>query len=75
MNFGIIVNNAKKCLGIITLKQIFDKIVLKKFKDNDIRVHIHLNKQVRIDSVMEAKEQDWFIHFLISYLSVIAHIG
>lgn len=58
MNFGIIVNNAKKCLGIITLKQIFDKIVLKKFKDNDIRVHIHLNKQVRIDSVMEAKEQD-----------------
>ena len=47
-----------KCIGIITLKQIFDKIVLKKFKDNDIRVKIHLNKNVRIDSVMEAKEQD-----------------
>jgi hypothetical protein len=44
-----------KCIGIITLKQIFDKIVLKKFKDNDIRVHIHLNAQARIDSVMEAK--------------------
>lgn len=52
MNFAIVVNNAKKCVGVITLKQIFDKMVLKKFKDDDIRVHIHLNKQVRIDNVM-----------------------
>lgn len=58
INFGIVQNELEKCIGIITLKQIFDKIVLKKFKDNDIRVKIHLNKNVRIDSVMEAKEQD-----------------
>lgn len=62
VNFGVVIddsgkdrNNLKKCVGIITFKEIFEKIVLKKFKDNDIRVHIHLNKQVRIDSVMEAK--------------------
>lgn len=45
--------------------------MLKKFKDNDIRVHIHLNKNVRIDSVIEAKEQDWFFlshpHYFILY--------
>ena len=60
INFAIVINNdeQRKCVGIITFKEIFEKIVLKKFKDNDIRVHIHLNKQVRIDSVMEAKEQD-----------------
>lgn len=34
INFAILVNDSKKCEGIITLKQIFDKIVLKKFKDD-----------------------------------------
>jgi CBS domain containing-hemolysin-like protein len=54
-NFAIVTNDLNKSVGLITLKQIFDRIVLKKFKDDDIRVHIHLNKNVRIDSVMEAK--------------------
>lgn len=57
-NFAIVTDDKNQSKGIITLKQIFDKLVLKKFKDNDIRVHIHLNKNVRIDSVMEAREQD-----------------
>jgi CBS domain containing-hemolysin-like protein len=57
INFAIVMEKGK-CVGILTLKQIFEKIVLKKFKDDDIRVHIHLSKQVRIDSMMEAKEQD-----------------
>lgn len=51
INFAIVINDSKKCQGIITLKQIFDKIVLKKFKDNEIRVQIHLNKHARIDAV------------------------
>lgn len=58
INFAVVVNDAKKCVGIITLKQIFMKMVMKKFNDNDIRVNIHLNKTVRIDNVMEQKEQD-----------------
>lgn len=54
INFGIVIKDGKSCVGIITLKQIFDKIVLKKFKDKDLRVHIHLNKHVRNDEVLEA---------------------
>jgi len=58
INFAVVVNDARKCVGIITLKQIFERIVLKKFNDNDIRVHVHLNQVVRVDSVMEQLEQD-----------------
>ena len=49
----MVINEAGKCKGIITLKQIFEKIVLKEFKDDDIQVHIEFNKYgTRMDAVV-----------------------
>jgi CBS domain containing-hemolysin-like protein len=44
INFSIVTNESDKCVGILTLKQIFEKIVLKIFKDDDIRVNIYFSK-------------------------------
>lgn len=40
INFAVVINEAGICKGIVTLKQIFEKIVLKEFKDDDIQAHI-----------------------------------
>lgn len=45
INFAIVTNDKGVCKGIVTLKQIFEKIVLKEFKDDDIRAHIEMNKE------------------------------
>ena len=58
INFGVVINDGGHCKGIVTLKQIFEKIVLKEFKDDDIQAHIQLSQNVRIDPVKEAVEQD-----------------
>ena len=58
INFAIVVNDARRCVGIITLKQIFERMVLKQFNDNEIRVNVHLNQKVRINPVREQTEQD-----------------
>ena len=59
INLAVVINEAGKCKGIITLKQIFEKIVLKEFKDDDIQVHIEFNKYgTRMEAVVEAQEQD-----------------
>lgn len=59
-NFAAVIHQeTKKCSGIITLKQIFEKLVLKEFKDNDVRLHINLNpNQGVLDQIVEGKEQD-----------------
>ncbi len=45
LNFaGVFSSQTHKCIGIITLKQIFEKIVLKEFKDHDIRAQFRWNK-------------------------------
>jgi len=49
-NFAAVVHHeTKKCMGIITLKQIFEKLVLKEFNDTDVRVNLHLNKKGVLD--------------------------
>lgn len=35
----------KKCLGIITLKQIFENLVLKEFNDNDLRINLDFGQK------------------------------
>ena len=55
INFAIVVNEADKCLGIVTLKQIFEKLVLKEFKDDDIQANIQWSRGPRMDPVIEAK--------------------
>ena len=57
INFAIIVNEFNKCQGIVTLKQIFEKLVLKEFKDDDIQANIQWSRGPRMDPVIEAKEQ------------------
>lgn len=49
-NFAAVVHHeTKKCLGIITLKQIFEKLVLKEFNDSDVRVKLNLEKRGVLD--------------------------
>lgn len=45
-NFASVVHHeTRKCLGIITLKQIFENLVLKEFNDNDVRVNLTFEKK------------------------------
>ena len=40
-NFAAVVHHESRlCMGIITLKQIFENLVLKEFNDNDVRVNV-----------------------------------
>jgi hypothetical protein len=48
-------HETNKCLGIITLKQIFEKLVLKEFNDNDVRVNLNIDKKGVLDQVVEGK--------------------
>ena len=57
-NFAIIVGEGSECLGIITLRQIFEKITLKKFNDDDVRTNFHWNRPDKIAEVHEGREQD-----------------
>ena len=52
INFAVVISESGKCQGIITLKQIFEKLVLKEFKDDDIQANIHWHKGIRMDPVM-----------------------
>lgn len=55
----------------MTLKQIFEKIVLEEFKDDDIQVHVEFSKfGNRIDPVVEGQEQDWWIYIDILFIYV-----
>lgn len=59
INFGIVTNENGKCRGIITLKQIFEKIVLKEFKDDDIQGNLEFNAYgAKMEKIEEGKEQD-----------------
>ena len=49
-NFASVVHHeTKKCMGIITLKQIFEKLVLREFNDTDVRVKLNLEKRGVLD--------------------------
>ena len=49
-NFGEVFHHeTKKCIGFITLKQIFEKLVLKEFNDNDVRVKLNQDKKGVLD--------------------------
>lgn len=48
INFAAVVNEAGACQGIITLKQIFEKITLKNFNDDDVRAGFNWNRASKI---------------------------
>jgi metal transporter CNNM len=56
INFAVILDDSNKCKGIVTLKQIFEKIVLKEFDDNDKRVLIEWGGSgPKVQNLMESK--------------------
>ena len=57
INFAAVVGEEGKCKGIITLRQIFEKITLKEFQDNDVRTGFNWNRPGGME-VIEAREQD-----------------
>ena len=64
MNFAIVTDeNGSKAIGMITLKKIFEKLVLTEFLDDDNQVQFKWNQTDQV----EAREQEWSICWFMAF--------
>jgi metal transporter CNNM len=59
INFGVVIDeqSSNKATGIITLKKIFEKLVLREFQDDDNQMQFNWTQQ-QPDRIEEGREQD-----------------
>jgi hypothetical protein len=54
----VVGEDSLKATGMITLKKIFEKLVLREFQDDDNQIQYNWTQQGHADRIEEGKEQE-----------------